>query len=112
MSLTVRYTDQANADLFRNAHWWARNHSLDEALAWECAIEQQILTLHEMPERHGLAPENEDFPYEIRQKLVGSGPRPSYRAVFTIHENAVYVLTIRRGSQDALTPDEVDFEPQ
>ena len=111
MSFSVRYTDQAAADLFRNAHWWAEHHSLDEALAWEAAMETQIATLAEHPTRHALAPENDDFPFEIHQKLIGLGSRPSYRAIYTIHGDTVFVLAVHRGTQDRITPEEIDFDP-
>ena len=39
---------------------------------------------------------------ELRDKLVGLGSRPSYRAVFTIRDDTVHVLTVRRGSQEPL----------
>ena len=54
-----------------------------------------------------LAAENDEFPYEIRDKLVGLGPRPGYRAVFTIKGDEVFVLTVRAAEQDRLTTDDV-----
>lgn len=111
MTFTVRYTDQAAADVFRNAQWWAKHHSVDQALRWEATIEQQILTLKEFPLKHALAPENAEFPYEIRQLLVGVGSRPSYRAVYTVVDDVVHVLAVHRAAQDRLTPDQIDFDP-
>ncbi len=106
MSFVVVYSEQAEADLFRNADWWARNHSLEQALEWERVVQEQVETLSEMPERHALAPENPKFPFfDIREKPVGLGNRPSYRAVYTIFESEVRVLAIRRASQDVFTPD-------
>jgi plasmid stabilization system protein ParE len=110
MSFTVRYTDEAKADIFRNAHWWAKHHSLEQALRWESAVENQISALQEMPERHGVAPENDDFPYEIRQKVIGLGSRPRYRAVFAIKEQEVFILAVRAGEENRLAPDDVAFE--
>jgi hypothetical protein len=62
-------------------------------------------------ERHPLAPENAEFPFDIREKPVGLGSRPSYRAVFTIQENVVLVLTVQRGAQDALRPEDIGVDP-
>ena len=84
MNYIVRYTKQAEEDLYRNAAWWAKNHSLDQALKWEAVIKEQLETLQQMPERHSLAPENSKFPFEVREKPIGLGSRPSYRAVYTI----------------------------
>ena len=52
----------------------------------------QIETLADFPESNGLSAENDEFPYEIRDKLLGLGSRPGYRAVFTIKADTVYVL--------------------
>ena len=48
------------------------------------AIYEQLKSLAVLPESNGLSAESDDFPYEIRDKLLGLGSRPSYRAVFTI----------------------------
>ena len=106
MSFTVRYTEQAEADLYRNADWWALNHSLEQALEWESTIRRQIQSLTDMPERHALAPENENFTFDIREKPIGLGGRSSYRAIYTIVASDVRVLAIRRASQGAFTPNE------
>ena len=63
------------------------------------------------PERNSLSAENGEFPFQIRDKLLGLGSRRGYRAVFTIQDDAVYVLTVRRASQDVLQPDQVDAPP-
>ena len=78
-----------------------------EGIEWSDAVYNQIETLADFPESNGLSAENGDFPYDIRDKLVGLGARPGYRAVFTITaDDAVYVLSVRRGAQDVLRPTE------
>ena len=52
--------------------------------------------------------ENDEFPYEIRDKLVGLGSRRRYRAVFTVKEAEVFVLAVRACEEDRLTPDDVE----
>jgi len=99
MTFIIRYTDQAEADILRNANWWAERHSLQQALSFESTVEQQLSTLSSMPERFGVAPENDKFPIEIRQMMVGLGSRPSYRAIYTIQNNVVLILAVRRGEQ-------------
>jgi hypothetical protein len=64
--------------------------------------------LADFPESNALSAENDNFPYEIRDKLLGLGSRPSYRAVFTIQGETVYVLTVHRAAEDVLSPDDVD----
>ncbi len=104
MTFKIRYTAQAHADIFRNASWWAEHHSLDQALEFEATVERQIATLSSLPQRHGVAPENDKFPIEIRQMIVGLGAKPSYRAIYTIQDDEVLILAVRRGSQDEFTP--------
>ena len=111
MKCQVEITDCAHEDIGRNALWWAEHHSYEQAVHWKDAIYEQLNELSLTPERHSLAAENADFAFEIREKLVGVGARPSYRAVFTIQHNMVYVLTIQRGSQDTLHPEDIFFEP-
>lgn len=102
MTFRVVIVQQAKDDLIRNARWWSANHSVDQALAWLESVEGQLLELSEFPERFGLCPEDGMFEYEIRQMPVGLGSRKSYRAVYTIRKNAVFVLTVRRAEEDRI----------
>jgi len=111
MTFRVVILSEARGDIDRNSEWWAEHHSVEQALRWSDAIYDQIESLSVLPERNALSPENHAFPFEIRDKLVGLGTRPSYRAVFRIQENTVYVLAVRSASQDALRPEEVDPPP-
>ena len=62
------------------------------------------LAIH--PRGHGLAPENGLVTTEIRQLLFGKRQN-IYRALFTIHDDAVYVLHIRHAARDFAHPDEL-----
>lgn len=110
MTFQIRVLPRAEADIERNAQWWADNHSVEQAARWFFTVREQLKTLRSFPESHGLSAENDDFPYEIRDKLVGLGSRPGYRAVFTIVEDTVHVLTVRSGSEGRLRADEVTYE--
>lgn len=112
MRFKLHISIRAHGDIDRNADWWANNHSLEQALHWSEAVYDQLETLREFPESHALSAENDEFPYEIRDKLVGLGPRPrSYRAVFTIKGDTVYVLTVQAAEQDQLKADDIDTVP-
>lgn len=100
---------QARGDIDRNADWWAKHHSVEQALRWSDAIYDQLEALRDSPKSYSLAGENDEFPYEIRQKLVGLGSRLGYRAVFTIKHEEVFVLTVQAAEQDRLTTHDVDF---
>lgn len=108
MTFRVFLSPQARTDIDRNAAWWAEQHSIEQALQWSNAIYDQLETLAEFPESHGLSAESGEFPYEIRDKLLGLGSQPTYRAVFTIKDGTVYVLTIRRATQDVVHPRDCD----
>lgn len=111
MTFRVMLLPRAEADIEANAHWWATHHSVDQAAHWFDAMHEQLKLLAHFPERNGLSAENDEFPYEIRDKLLGVGPHPSYRAIFTIKDDAVYVLTVRRSAQDVVRPSEVETPP-
>lgn len=107
MSFWLNITMTARDDITRNAAWWAEHHSLAEALRWYDRIYEQLDTVLQFPESYALSAENDDFPYELREKLVGLGRRPMYRAVFAIVGTEVRVLAVRRASQDTFTPDDL-----
>lgn len=100
MTFHVIILPQAHRDIDRNADWWADT------------VYDQIGTLANFPESNGLSAECDSFPYQTRDKLVGLGARPGYRAVFTIKDDTVYVLTVRRAAQGTLRPDQVDSLPE
>jgi plasmid stabilization system protein ParE len=92
-----------------SARWWAQHRSAAQAERWLDAMRLQLQSLSEFPESHGLSVETGLFPYEIRDMLLGTGSRPSHRAVFSIRGDTVYVLTVRQTARDTLTPDAIDF---
>ncbi|HQX49438.1 MAG TPA: type II toxin-antitoxin system RelE/ParE family toxin [Planctomycetaceae bacterium] len=106
MSFWLNVTNQARDDITHNAAWWAETHSLDEALKWYDSVYEQLNELLAFPESHGLAAENDSFPYELREMLVG-GKKRTYRAIFTIAGSEVRVLTVRRAAQRAITPSDI-----
>lgn len=106
MKLRLVITEQAHADILRNAVWWALNHSAHEAETWQQTVYKQLPSILEMPESHPLSPENPSFPYELREKNVGSG-RGGYRAIFTVQKDAAIILTVRSTSERALQPDDL-----
>ena len=110
MKYRLTILNRARADIDRNADWWADHHSIEEAVFWSDSIYDQLETLTEFPESYGQSVENDLFPYELRDKLVGLGSRLRYRAIFTIRNDEVFVLAVRAAEEDRLTPEDVDFE--
>lgn len=111
MKYRVTILPQAREDVQRNAEWWAHHHSSEQAARWLDTIQSQLESIADFPEMHSLSVENGDFPYELRDKLLGVGSRPSYRAIFTIKGDTVFVLTVRRSAQDVLRPSDVESPP-
>jgi plasmid stabilization system protein ParE len=66
------------------------------------ACKKAIASLSELPTRCSLAPENKDFPFEVRQLFYGS-THHRYRILFTIEDDTVTVLHIRHGRRDSIT---------
>src|SRR5437764_14872577 len=76
---------------------WLLDQQLGEAgLRWFLNLEEAIDSLAHFPERCSLAPENDRFPFEVRQLLYDRRTHV-YRILFTIEQDAVYILHIRHG---------------
>lgn len=103
MKYHVVILSRASQDIERNANWWAQNHSAEQAAEWRDAIYHQLRSLDTLPESYAFSSENGRFPYALREKLVGLGSHRTYRAIFTIKDSTVYVLTVRSGSQNFVT---------
>ena len=107
MNFQLEIAEEAHEDITRNAVWWAEHRSHEQAIRWRESIYDQLELLKELPERHALADENPAFPYDLREKLVGLGNQRGYRALFTIHEQTIFVLAIHRAAQDVVGPDDL-----
>ena len=106
MKYAVRMTEEAERLLEETMGWYAdRDH--DVAVKWYHGFAEAIQSLAQNPQRHGLARENEEFPYNLYAMHYGSGKRMTHRAVFHIGEDFVEVLTIRHHAQQDLSPDDV-----
>ncbi len=95
MNYDVVVADRAAEELESAARWWAEHRSLNQAERWYDGFIQAILTLDQAPDRYPLARENHKFPFEIRQFVFGIGRKRTHRAVFTIRQDTVVVLSIR-----------------
>lgn len=95
-------------DQLRQAcRWRAENRSPDQAERWYDGFAGAIQTLAVDPQRHGLAPEDEAFPFEVRHLRYGLSRTPTHRAIFTIRPEMVYVFSIRHVAQLPVTPDDL-----
>ena len=103
MSFEVVVTERAEADIEANYVWWRTNRSCEQAEAWYDAINPAIQTLSTQPNRCPLAAERGLLPSGLRQLLFGIGRRPTHRIVFTVVDDQVVVLRVRRVAQDVLS---------
>jgi len=82
----------------RTTRWFRR--------LWQATVYEQLDAISLAPESYPLIPEADVIGEPLRQRTVGLG-RGGYRAVFRINEDAVQVLTIRRGAQSDLAPNDL-----
>jgi plasmid stabilization system protein ParE len=101
MAFRVEPTARAKQDLDVILEWLLSNETGDAGLRWFRRLWDAVTSLAEMPQRCPIAPENADFPFEVRQLLYGHKPHV-YRILFTIDEGTVVVLHIRHGRRKYL----------
>jgi plasmid stabilization system protein ParE len=97
MRYRVVITPAANGDL-RRAFRYIRQHAPDAARAWLTGARERIQSLEQNPQRARLAPESSTFGEDIRELFHGRGNRGTYRILFVILEDSVFVLHVRHGA--------------
>lgn len=98
---------EAEESLWKNAEWWAENRSSEQAQRWYEGFVEAITALGEHPQRYPLARESDRFPYDVRVMNYGISSHPTHRALYTIHSDAVAVISIRSARQRDATPDDL-----
>lgn len=101
MAFRVRQTAQADYDLDIILEWLLARQAGEAGLRWFRKLKEAVTSLSELPERCPLAPENADFPFEVRRLLYGRKPH-QYRVLFTIEADVVVILHIRHGRRRQL----------
>lgn len=94
MTFRVEMSAEAERDAEEILAWLWSEGAGDTGIRWFLAMEDAIALLSRLPKSCPLAPENERFPFEVRQLLYGHKPRV-YRTLFTIDGDLVNVLHIR-----------------
>ena len=106
MSLPLRILPRAKTD-FYGIFTYIEERSPKGAARWREALEKEILRLCENPEQFGYAPENKLAPYELRQLFFRTRHGLTYRVVFTVLDDEVFVLRLRGPGQPPLKPEEM-----
>jgi plasmid stabilization system protein ParE len=96
MAFRVKQTDNATHDLDAILQWLLAQEAGETGVRWFRKLKDAVASLSEFPERCVIAPENKDFPFEVRQLLYGRKPH-QYRVLFTIDVDMVVILHIRHG---------------
>ncbi len=105
MNYSVRLQPAAHEDLDQAYQYAAKNAPLTAA-RWFNRFHEALATLEQHPLRCPLAPEDGKSSLELRQYLYGKRPNV-FRVVFTIEDDTVWILRIRRASRRFLTRGEL-----
>ena len=105
MTYRVVIMPRAERDL-RTIYQCIRRNAPRAAKDWIKRARHSARSLARHPQRCPLAPESASFDEPIRELFFGSGSRGTYRFLFTVVEETVYVLHVRHGSMLPLSPDE------
>jgi plasmid stabilization system protein ParE len=87
----VVFEKSAQANVRESYDWGCSVWGRKEAARWVRELREAVSKqLAVVPKGFPLAPENDEFPEEIRQLVVGR-----YRVLFTIKKHRVHVLHVR-----------------
>jgi plasmid stabilization system protein ParE len=96
----VIITPSDKADIFEINTWFLENYP-DLAEKWLWGISKAVTSLSKFPERCPISPESEAFDIVVRQLIHGKKPY-TYRILFSIQEEKVYILRVRSTRQQRL----------
>jgi plasmid stabilization system protein ParE len=103
MKYRIELAATANADIRRQAQWLREQASPTKTEKWLAGLYKAIDKLQIRPERCPVAAESDKFPEELRELLHGRRQH-KHRIIFTIRNDAVYVLYVRHSARDELEP--------
>jgi plasmid stabilization system protein ParE len=89
------------------AFGWLAERSPASAARWHRQLLDAIGRLKTNPERCPLAPESEWYAGGQLRQLLHGRRQSVYRILFEVRGTTVYILRIRHGAQDLLSPDEL-----
>jgi plasmid stabilization system protein ParE len=109
MALQVRLTHRADREA-DEIYLYIRQRAREGALRWYEALQRALADLKVDPSLRALSPEGLQFGIPVRQILFKTRKGRTYRALYTVDEQAqcVNVLSIRGASQDLLSQSDID----
>ncbi len=109
MKFRVRILQRAQLD-FREILKWLGTRSRSGASSWARAFDEALARLENDPASYPLAPESDHSDCEVREILFKTRRGLSYRILFFVEVEDVYILHVRGAGQDFLTADELELE--
>ena len=106
MPFEVLITDRAQRDL-EDARTYIAKYAPETAERWCRGFLESLLILEKSPESWPLAPEDSEFPFQLRQYIYRTRSRQANRALFTIVGNQIRVLAIRRPGEPLVVPEDL-----
>ena len=100
MKFQVIITPSAKADIFEINTRLLENYP-NIAEKWLFGISQAVVSLSIFPKRCRISPESDAFDVIVRQLFYGKKPH-TYRILFSIQEEKVYILRVRSTKQQSL----------
>lgn len=110
MTYIARLSERARVELQIAHDWWAVNRSAIQAERWYDRFVAVLDSISADPDRFARAPESLPTDCVVREAHFGLGKRATHRALFTIRDNSVVVLSIRHSSQRNLNLEELSVD--
>ncbi|MBP86324.1 MAG: hypothetical protein CMJ64_06370 [Planctomycetaceae bacterium] len=116
MMFTVEATRRAEGDVFDILEWlvfdileWLDERSTRGKENWWNAYQHGLKTLRESADSFGRAPESRGFSEDLHEHFFKTRYGQTYRLVFLIRAEIVYVLQVRSTGQQLLSRDEIEI---
>ena len=106
MKYRVRLTEKAEQDVSDALVWFREQSAVEAGSRWFARLMAHVDTLETMPERCGMAAESKDLGLEIRELHLGRR-RGTYRLLFEIRGETVYILRVWHSARDAVSRDDL-----
>ena len=110
MRRSVRVLSRAQQDI-DSCYAYISKYSPQGAARWFNRLVEARESLATDAEMRPLAAENAHFEYEIRELFFGTRQGKAYRLLFTIVDDEVIVLRVRRPGQDHVSAAELPERP-
>ncbi len=105
---TVKVTEPAFSDVDHIISW-LEERSLSGAKNWRTAFDIALGRIARNALSFGLAPESLDHDEDVHELTFSTRYGHTYRVVYIVRSETVYVVRVRGTGQPILPPDEITF---